>query len=241
MDFLCVCPFLFQKLIQAGHLASAPALPRLPCAQRGGWGRSGDAAVSTLMFDASACPVENKSTPTPILISGSGWPLQTLCPCSSQRVQKGRGGRVRLPPEPPGAPCSPGVRSSGPGAAPTCPGSGSCPAVRVVCAAFFLFAAHTAGARGWWTRYLFPLAVDLPAIVALPTCFSIYEIIESGARRLGPSCGSVFQVTCPAAVFWMTIRLLPALETPPGEYLSARPVLMLLALARSSRHRGVLS
>lgn len=82
--------------------------------------------------------------------------------CSSRRVQKGKGGQVRLPPEPLGAPWSPGVQSSGPGAALACPGSDSCPAVRVVCAAFFLFAAHTAGARGWWTRYLSPLLWTFP-------------------------------------------------------------------------------
>lgn len=51
-----------------------------------------------------------------------------------------------------------------------------------------------------------------------------------GACRSGSSSVSVFQVTCPAAASWMTIRSSPVLGTPPGEHLSHRAFLTVLAL-----------
>lgn len=70
------------------------------------------------------------------------------------------------------------------------------------------------------------LHVGLPGVVILPVCFSIYRALVSGwggVGLAGSSSVSVFQVTCPAAASWMTIRSSPVLGTPPGEHLSTVP------------------
>lgn len=74
---------------------------------------------------------------------------------------------------------------------------------------------HIGQGQRWWTWHLPHLAWAFPL-------WSLHlQDVESGAEAI---VGSVFQVTCPAAVFWMTIRSLPALETPPGESQRAEPV-----------------